>query len=234
VWLAAASPARAEVQVAIRDGVVTIVAKDATLRQILTEWSRVGQVKVVNIERLGGAPMTLQLTNMPEQDALDVLLRSVSGYMVAPRAVRAPNLSRYDRVLVMPNSSAPRVAAAPGPQASPFAPPAPPPGVSLETEAAEEQQPRPATPTVTLPPARGPVFSTFPAPQIVNPQSQPLPQQVAAPAPSDAPPPPANFPGGSQPSAPFGGTVRPGMVVPPPPQPGQQQIAPAARPPEGQ
>src|SRR5262245_61485338 len=102
------STASAEVKVSMQDGRVTIVAKDATLRQIMTEWARVGQTKIVNVERIPGGPMTLELTNMPEQQALDLLLRSVSGYMTAPRSVADAHLSQFDRVVVMPTSVAPR------------------------------------------------------------------------------------------------------------------------------
>src|SRR5689334_25446072 len=114
VSLLAASTAFADVQLTMQDGKVTIVAKDATLRQIMTEWARVGQTKIVNVERIPGGPMTLELTNMPEQQALDLLLRSVSGYMTAPRAVAISNLSQFDRVVVMPTSAAPRPAMAAG------------------------------------------------------------------------------------------------------------------------
>src|SRR5262245_50035564 len=103
-----ASTAFAEVKVSMQDGRVSIVAKDATLRQILTEWAKVGQTKIVNVERIPGGPMTIELTNMPEQQALDLLLRSVSGYMTAPRAVADTHLSQFDRVDVMPTSVAPR------------------------------------------------------------------------------------------------------------------------------
>ena len=107
-WLMAGSAAFAEVQLTIQDGRVTLIAKDATVRQILTEWARVGQTKIVNVERIPGGPMTLELSNVPEQEALDVLLRSISGYMAAPRPAAAANLSRFDRIVVMPTSAPPR------------------------------------------------------------------------------------------------------------------------------
>ena len=44
VSLLAVSPAAADVQVTIQDGKVSVVAKDATLRQIMFEWARVGQI----------------------------------------------------------------------------------------------------------------------------------------------------------------------------------------------
>ena len=56
--LAVAPAARAEVQFSIRNGRVTIVAKDATIRQILAEWARVGKTKIVNAERIPGGPIT--------------------------------------------------------------------------------------------------------------------------------------------------------------------------------
>ena len=48
VLLAGAVPARADVRVSMHDGLVTIVAKDATVRQILAEWARVGRATIVN------------------------------------------------------------------------------------------------------------------------------------------------------------------------------------------
>src|SRR5712692_5932625 len=107
-WLVAASTASADVYVAMNNGRVSIVAKDATVRQILTEWARVGQTKVVNVDRIPGGPVTLELTNMPEGQALDVLLKSVSGYMAAPRQTVVAGLSVFDRIIVMPTAAAPR------------------------------------------------------------------------------------------------------------------------------
>ena len=84
--LAAASTASADVQITMRDGRVSVIAKDATLRQILAEWAKVGQTKILNADRVPGAPLTLQLNNVPETQALDTLLRTVSGYVASPRA----------------------------------------------------------------------------------------------------------------------------------------------------
>ena len=114
-WLAAGSTALADVQITIRNGQVSLVAKDATVRQILTEWARVGQTKIVNVERIPGGPITIELKNMPEQEALDVLLRSVSGYLAAPRATVVANASAFDRIIVMPTSVAPRAPAGAAP-----------------------------------------------------------------------------------------------------------------------
>jgi hypothetical protein len=216
-WLWAGSVAFADVQLSLQDGRVTLVAKDATVRQILTEWARIGQTKIVNVDRIPGGPVTLELTNVPEQEALDVLLRSLSGYMAATRANAAAGLSHFDRIVVMPTSAPPRapVSAAPPPsfaQPQPqfvppqFQPPQP-------DDDADEERPAPAVP---VPTPRGPVFNTFPPPQPVNPQGNP------GGAPGAYPQQPVQQQPASTPTAPFGGVAVPGMVVQPPPQPGQQ------------
>src|SRR3954462_1637628 len=121
-----ATPGYAGVRVSIANGMVTLSATDATVRQILDEWARVGQARIVNVERLSGPPISLELTNVPEAQALDTLLRTVSGYLAAPRAVAVPNASMYDRVFVLPASSGTpsRAAAAPASAVTPapFAP----------------------------------------------------------------------------------------------------------------
>jgi hypothetical protein len=120
-WLAAASmwAAVPSVHLTIHDGRVWLVASDATVGQILAEWARVGRTRVVNAERLSGGPLTLQLNGVPEEQALDVLLRSVSGYMTELKVDALSNASQFERILVLPTSTAPadggvRGAAAPG------------------------------------------------------------------------------------------------------------------------
>jgi hypothetical protein len=229
VWLGAASVASADVQLTMQNGRVSIVAKDATVRQILTEWARVGQTKIVNVERIPGGPMTIELNNVTEAHALEVLLRAMSGYIAAPRPVEAANLSRFDRIIVMPTlaSARPAVAAAPPPpvyQAPQFAQQP----VPVDDDSEDEELP---PPNVGVPPQnRGPVFNTFPQqPQFVNPQFPQGGQQPVQQVPNQ----PVTYP--SAPTAPYGGVSVPGMVAPPPPPvPGQPQPIPPPRRPGGQ
>lgn len=101
--LAIAVPARAgDVKVSFSNGLVTILATDASPREILAEWARIGQVRVTNLDRLAGVPVTLQLTNVSETQALETVLRGTAGYVAAPRREAVTTLSRYDRVLLMP------------------------------------------------------------------------------------------------------------------------------------
>ena len=70
-WVSAAAPAGAEVQLKIENGAVWLTATDATVREILAEWARVGQTRIVNGEKVPGGPVTIELTNVPEERALD-------------------------------------------------------------------------------------------------------------------------------------------------------------------
>ncbi len=220
-FAAAASTASADVRLSIDNGRVSLVATNATLRQILAEWEKVGQTKIVNLERVPGGPQTLELQNMPEDQALDLLLRPVTGYLAAPRALAIANTSRFDRIVVMPTIAAPprAVAAAPSPTFN-----APPP-TSNDDDRDDEG---PAPNVVPTPNPRGPVFNSFPQPRVVNPQSEPTsvpgayPPQQADPDGSD----PGVNPG--VPSMPPGAVSTPGMIAPSP-APGQPG-APVRRP----
>jgi hypothetical protein len=220
--LLAASTASAQVQLSIRDGRVTLVATNATVRQILTEWARIGETKIVNVDRIPGGPVTLQFTNLPEQEALDILLRSVTGYMAAPRPVPVATLSHYDRILVLPTAATPRVPVAAAPasaQRTPFPQPT--------TDDNDDQ------PNVVQQP-RGPLFPTFQLPQQVNPQGAASATPGAVPLqPAPLPPVVIEQQNGRQPViTPFPGATgggaagapRPGMVVQPPAQPGVIQL----------
>ena len=55
------------------------------VRTILAEWGKIGGTKVVGAERITGAPLTVKLINVTEAQALETILRSVAGYMAAPR-----------------------------------------------------------------------------------------------------------------------------------------------------
>lgn len=112
--LVAASPAAVsagDLKLSLTNGRATIVADDVPLRQILAEWARVGKTTVVNADKLVGPAVTLQLVDVPEEQALETLLRSASGYVVAQRASYVPGASVFDRILIMPTSRPPAVSA---------------------------------------------------------------------------------------------------------------------------
>jgi hypothetical protein len=92
-------------------GKVRLVAQDVSVSQILAEWSRRGRTTIVNGERVTGPPVTLELQNVSEQEALDIVLRNVSGYLVAARETSISGASAYDRIYILPTSSRPTTAA---------------------------------------------------------------------------------------------------------------------------
>jgi len=104
-----------QLKLEIKDGRVNLDATSVPVRQILAEWARVGTTRMVGAEKVTGAPVTLKLVDMPERQALDLILRNVAGYMAAPRPLAAAHgASVYDRVVIMATSSSPATASAPG------------------------------------------------------------------------------------------------------------------------
>jgi hypothetical protein len=103
-WSASTALAQ-QVSLTMNNGHVTLKATNATVRQILDEWARVGGTKVVNAEKIGSQPVTLTLIDEPEGEALETILRSAAGYMLSERTNPAPNGSRFDRIMLMARST---------------------------------------------------------------------------------------------------------------------------------
>jgi hypothetical protein len=231
--LAAAPVSAQQVKIAFHDGQVTLETNGASPRAILAEWSRVGGTNVVNGERVTGAPLTLRLVDVPEAQALEVVLRSVAGYMAAPRG-RTPGASRYDRILVMPTSATPVASTQPTTtrpnQGAPFGPAIAPqrfmgPQRQIAQPQPTEDPPEPVEEPAENPPAE-PVFS-FPQPNQPNNYRQVPAQPVQLP-PATPPDQPAS---GSSPGFGVVGAPMPGMIQQPPPAPPATPGRPAPRPP---
>jgi len=230
-WLALGSQAFADVRISIHDGRVTLVAKDATVRQILTEWARVGRTRIVNVERIAGGPITIEFTNVPEQDALDMLLRTLSGYIAAPRTPFVADASQFDRIIVMPTTAAPRAPASAAPPPAPFA--------QLNGVLQPPPDDDDRLPTGALPPALAPIFSNVPQQPGSNPRR---PGNTGSPGPGlfgviqqndpqvPAPAPPSPTPAAQPATSPFGAVSAPGMIAPAASQPGQPGVIPAPLP----
>jgi hypothetical protein len=100
-----------ELKLTMRDGRVTLIADNVPLREILQEWSRIGQTKIVNGDKLNGPAVTMQIVNAPERDVLDILLRSAAGYIAAPRPATVAGTALYDRITIMATSRPPAATA---------------------------------------------------------------------------------------------------------------------------
>jgi len=104
----AASTSAQSVALQFNNGLITLNAQNASVRTILDEWSRLGGTKFVNADRVGGAPISLELTAVPERQALEILLRSVAGYVATQRE---GGVSRLGGVTILPTSNAVRAPA---------------------------------------------------------------------------------------------------------------------------
>lgn len=233
-----AAPARAQgLKLAFNQGRVSVDATAVPVRTILGEWAKLGGTKVVGAERISGAPLTLKLVDVPEAQALELILRSVAGYMAAPRRAVA-GASMFDRILIMATSASPAPAAsrpAAGNAGNPnngtqrFIPPRP---VRQEPQQVEpdedEEDPNPPNPPVFSFPQPG--QAGFPQPGGFNGQPMmPTGVQINGMNPSTGQPQtitinPAQTPTG--PTTPFGttGASTPGMIQAP--QPGSMPSAP--------
>jgi hypothetical protein len=113
---AGASSAAAQVTLDFENGNVRLRAQGVSVSQILAEWGRRGRTTIVNGERVPGPAVTIELQDVPEQAALDVILRGVSGYLVAQRESSVNGASVFDRIYILPTSSRPTNAAPLPPQ----------------------------------------------------------------------------------------------------------------------
>jgi hypothetical protein len=216
--LAWASPSAAQVvKVEFANGRVSLNAQNAPVRAILAEWARVGGTRIVNGERVAGAPLTLELNNVPERQALEIVLRSVSGYMAGTRPAGTPGVSTFDRIMIVPTSAPAARAATPPPA---FTPPPPPPQI-------DQNDPEENPPDDVGPPseAQGGPFGPrrrFNPPNGGTVNAQPFPPQTQPDPDVDEP---EEVPSvGTNPFgvAPGSGSSRPGVISPVPQQQGGQ------------
>ena len=236
VLLCWALPLRAQepVELQFDAGRVTLSAQNVPVRAILAEWARLGGATIVNGDRVAGPAVTIELIDVPEQQALDVLLRSAAGYMLAPRRAESNGASAFDRILILAASAAPRNAPPAAVAAGPARPILRRPPASAAGDGNGDGNvfnpfgPQGAGAVPRGPGGRGggPGGGFVPQPLISPPGAELLdpddePDSAPGPAaPAGVAPTPTNPFG-----IPFGSSARPGVVTPVP-QPQQQQPAP--------
>lgn len=240
VFVAAALPAYAQsVRLEFNAGMVSLSVENVPLRTVLAEWARLSGATIVNGDRVTGPPVTLELTNVTERQALDILLRNAAGYVLAPRRAGTAGVSAFDRIMILPTSVGPRNPP-PGPATAlggprPVLVPRPPViGVPEPNEVAPEDPPAEVptdaaeTPPVRVQPAIGAPRPLIPSPivRIVN--GQPANDAPAEDVPADetTTTPAVRTTPGNPFGIPFGSSPTPGVVTPAPrqtaPTPGPQ------------
>lgn len=240
-----ATPALADVSITMANGNVSVSARNATISQILTEWARIGQTRIVNVERASSAPITIELVNVPEAQALDTILRTMSGYLAAPRPAPVANASTFDRIFLLPTSSGTPARAAGAPAASAQAPFATPPQTpqsfqpgpfipeddSQRDPEAVRQAPIGRGGPIPPPPIRGGGDAAFPQPVNgrqpgIQPPIQPTGNsEIPYRSPFGASAPVSPFGAGGAPAGPVGVST-PGMPVPVPQQQADKPVRP--------
>ena len=86
------------------NGIVTLNATNASMRDILNEWTRKGGTVFSGAERLTGN-VTVQYNHKPEQEVITSLLRSASGIVVSNRQTPSQAASGIDVVYVLAQST---------------------------------------------------------------------------------------------------------------------------------
>jgi hypothetical protein len=199
-----------ELKLTLDNGRATLIAQDVPVRQILEEWARIGKTTIVNGDKLSGPPITVQLIDRPEAEVLEVVLRSASGYIAAPRDATAPvGPSMFAKVMILPVSRGPVGVASATPPPFGSRQPQPQP-MPMPVNPVNDDDANDAPPTPPFGPQGTPSSSPFQPPQATQPLNgqQPV---ITAPRPGMLPAPPAGQPN------PYAAppVVQPGVVRPP-------------------
>ena len=97
-------------------GAVTLHAANVTVDEILARWSETTGLTVVSQNGHGSeVPVTLDLSGVSEREALGLVLRDLSGYIMGESRDPQTGAVRIDRLVILPDSAA---------RASDVAPPA--------------------------------------------------------------------------------------------------------------
>ena len=108
-----------DLEFAIGQGRVTVIATGVPLGDVLAEWARAGTTRFEGVGALGGLPVSLHLDGVAEREALRLLLRPAAGFLAAPRAPDVSGASIYDRVKIRAARREPQPAAASASQGRP-------------------------------------------------------------------------------------------------------------------
>jgi len=101
------APAPKKIEITFEgNGVMSLVATNAPLREILNEWTRKGGTPFPGAERLTGTPLTLEFPHKRETEVVASLLRGASGYIVRDRLTASSSPSSIEVVYVLATSTA--------------------------------------------------------------------------------------------------------------------------------
>jgi hypothetical protein len=168
-------------------GLVSLSVTNASLRDILTEWTRKGGTMFNGAEKLAAVPVNLQYDHRPEIEVMNSLLRGAAGVVMAPRdQVALAGVSGLGIVFITATSS---------PTAGGYSAPAytaPQPQQQFSTQGSPDQEIAPVSPGRGAEPPQP--SAPPPRPSGVSPvavQVVPVPTAGSTPTPTPTPPPPS-------------------------------------------
>ena len=89
-------------QLTFDNGHLSLSAHGVTVQQVLREWERVGRTQVDHPEAVPAKLLDIDLTDVPEEEALGVLLRSAGGFLVMSAPAPSQTTSQFGRILIVP------------------------------------------------------------------------------------------------------------------------------------
>lgn len=138
------------------DGIVSLAARDVTVREIFAEWTRQTGATFTNAERLPAQPITVLYENMTQAAVIDSLLRSAAGYFLVPRGTGPVATSDMATVYIIPTSQPTTTSSYGAPAPTAYAPQVVTQGnpndeIPPVTPATEEAPPQPEAPRTNQP-----------------------------------------------------------------------------------
>ena len=105
--LTARDAAAQKLSLQIDKGLVTLDAESVTVDEILARWTATTGLNVISKNGRGSdVPVTLRLEAVPERDALTMILRDLSGYIMGERRDPQSGVVSIDRLMILPDSAA--------------------------------------------------------------------------------------------------------------------------------
>ena len=91
----------------IEQGLVTLDPENVTVDEVLARWSRTTGLNVVSKTGTGSdIPISLHLSGVPEREAMTLLLKGLSGYIMGERVDPVTGITTIDRLVILTQSAA--------------------------------------------------------------------------------------------------------------------------------
>ena len=112
--LATSDAAAQKLSLRVEQGLVTLEAENVTVDEVLARWSSLTGLSVVSKNGRGSdIPVSVHVAGIPEREALALVLRDLSGYIMGERRDPRTGMVTIDRVMILPDSAAQPSAAPP-------------------------------------------------------------------------------------------------------------------------